>query len=279
MTPEQRATYSRLLKTMTVRPSHAARIEAAAKRILRAKARYVAIEAETGVPWGLIGVLHMRESSNSFAGVLHNGEKIIGTGRRTTLVPAGRGPFSSWEEAAVDALRIKGLHKLTRADWTLERMAYEAERFNGFGYRNRGRISPYLWAGTSHYSRGKYVRDGVFDPNHVDAQLGVIPVLLRVYTLDGEPSPQDIPISQKPPLRLSSFLRLQMWLKSLVVTLTGLFTIDNAGVAQEWLSLGDVSRYLLFLAAFLFIAWLLLEWLKTAALREPIEKDTDDVDS
>jgi lysozyme family protein len=29
--------------------------------------------------------------------------------------------------------------------------------------------SPYVWAGTDQYQSGKYVRDGVYDPNVVDS--------------------------------------------------------------------------------------------------------------
>ena len=53
-------------------------------------------------------------------------------------------------------------------------MADFAERYNGLGYRNKGLPSPYVWAGTDKYTSGKYVADGVFDPNYVDQQLGVM---------------------------------------------------------------------------------------------------------
>lgn len=158
--------------------------EAAARRILAGRARYLAVERQTGVPWFFIGLVHMRESSCNFAGVLHNGEHIIGKGTKTRLVPAGRGPFATWEEAAVDALRLKGLHLIK--EWPVERIGYESERFNGFGYVRRGINSPYVWAGSNHYSRGKYVRDGVYDPSHVDTQLGTMPMLWALCRLSPE---------------------------------------------------------------------------------------------
>jgi peptidoglycan hydrolase-like protein with peptidoglycan-binding domain len=43
-----------------------------------------------------------------------------------------------------------------------------------------------LWAGTNHYSRGKFVADGQYDPNHVDTQLGIIPVLYEMVQIDPE---------------------------------------------------------------------------------------------
>lgn len=149
-----------------------------ADRIIAGEARYRVVQAATHVPWFFVGALHMRESSCNFDGVLHNGEKIIGTGRQTTLVPAGRGPFSSWEEAAIDAMKLKDLHRIQA--WTVERMLYSAEVYNGLGYTSKGVNSPYVWAGTTLEQAGKYVADHVFDRSAEDTQLGVAAVLKRL---------------------------------------------------------------------------------------------------
>lgn len=171
-------------------------INAQAAKIEANRARYEAVSARTGVPWDVIGVIHYRESSGSFAGVLHNGQKIIGTGKKTTLVPRGRGPFSSWEEAAVDALMNchprAGLNK----DWSIAGTLDLLERYNGLGYRHKGVPSPYLWAGTDQYVKGKYVADGRYDPNHVDQQLGVAALLMKIR--DGEKLPQKPADARKP---------------------------------------------------------------------------------
>jgi hypothetical protein len=136
----------------------------------------------------------MRESSCNFAGVLHNGEHIIGTGRKTTLVPKGRGPFSSWSDAAIDAIKLHGLHKIT--DWSIERLLYEAERFNGWGYQPRG-PSPYVWSGTNWYKAGKYIADGVYSATHIDTQLGVAIIWKQLQQrgieIDGNPKPTPAP--------------------------------------------------------------------------------------
>lgn len=167
-----RAGYRHLWDKMHV--TREAEASSAADGILRDRTRYEAVEARTGVPWFWIALVHLRESSRDFRGVLHNGQKIIGTGKLTTLVPKGRGPFETWEEAAVDALTYMGLDKID--DWPLERCLHAFERYNGWGYF--GKInSPYVWAGTNLYSRGKYVADGKYDPNHVDKQLGLAAVL------------------------------------------------------------------------------------------------------
>jgi lysozyme family protein len=152
-----------------------------AKKIMALRGRYQAVEAKTGVPWYVIAVKHLREASCDFRGVLHNGEKIIGTGKKTRLVPAGKGPFNTWEEAAIDALRLKGLHRIT--DWSIERVLYECERFNGWGYHWKRKPSPYVWSGTNLYEKGKYVADGEYDGNHVDTQLGVAIVLKKLQAM------------------------------------------------------------------------------------------------
>ena len=155
-------------------------IEKQAARIRANRARYEAVSAKTGVPWDVIAVIHYRESSGSFAGVLHNGQKIIGTGRKTTLVPKGRGPFSTWEQAAIDALMNCNPYVGKNKDWSLGNTLELLERYNGLGYRKKGLPSPYLWAGTDQYAKGKYVGDGDFDPNHVDTQLGVAALLIAL---------------------------------------------------------------------------------------------------
>jgi hypothetical protein len=58
------------------------------------------------------------------------------------------------------------------------------ERYNGLGYANKGIPSPYVWSGTDQYKSGKYVRDGVFDANAVDKQLGCAGLLLAMVALD-----------------------------------------------------------------------------------------------
>ena len=132
------------------------------------KKHYQVIEKSTGVPWYVVGTIHMRESSGNFSTYLHNGEEL---GKTTKKVPKGIF-FDNWEEAAEDA--IKRYYKDNQKEFgTLEAL----ERYNGLGYRNKeceGHkvSSPYLWSGSQHYHQGKYVRDGVFACNTVDKQLG-----------------------------------------------------------------------------------------------------------
>jgi len=181
-----RAEYAGLWQRMQIRPERMAEVNAIANRLIALKPRYQQVAAATRVPAGVIAVLHYREASNDFNGVLHNGERIIGTGRLTRLVPPNRGPFATWEESAIDALTMPP-HKLQEVDsWTIERACYEIERFNGFGYRNHHPEvkSPYLWSFSNNYSSGKYVADGQFSSSAVDKQCGTMPILKRMMELD-----------------------------------------------------------------------------------------------
>ena len=138
--------------------------------IIKNEERYRAVEDDTGVPWFWTGAIHSRESSNDFAGCLHNGEEIIGTGEKTTLVPEGRGPFETWEESAVDALELQDLLGIN--PWDCAQKLLQSELFNGTGYISHSTNSPYVWAGTTHQQPGKFIADGVWDPEAWDSQMG-----------------------------------------------------------------------------------------------------------
>jgi lysozyme family protein len=148
--------------------------KAVADRLLFNKKRYEAVSealAKKGytIPWEFIAVTHIRESNGDWNTYLGNGQALS---KKTTIVPKGRGPFNTWEEGAIDALVYAPPYAAKNKDWTIGGMLAKLEEYNGLGYANKGVPSPYLWAGTDQYSKGKYVRDGVYDPNHVDTQLG-----------------------------------------------------------------------------------------------------------
>lgn len=147
------------------------------EKIIACRSAYEEVEKLTGVPWYFVGICDMREGGGGARRHLHNGDSLA---RPTVQVPAnrppGKGPFT-FIQSAVDALQIKGLDKITA--WPIERLAYEFERFNGFGYRS-ARInipSPYLWGGTNHQQPGKYIRDHVFSKTVMDTQHGCMPLL------------------------------------------------------------------------------------------------------
>jgi lysozyme family protein len=177
---ELKSEYARLWASLEISPDKRELVMRIARKLMRHKTQYLAVEAATGVPWFVIAALHNRESDADFATYLGNGEPL---GRKTTLVPKGRGPFESWEVGAADALALDGLDRVN--SWSPERACFEIEKFNGFGYRKRGVHSPYLWSFSNHYARGKYVADGRFSATAVDEQCGAIPILKAIMELDG----------------------------------------------------------------------------------------------
>jgi lysozyme family protein len=146
-----------------------------------AKTRYQAVQARTGVPWPIIAVIHERECSQGWNGSLAQGDPW---NRISVHVPAGRGPFASWEACAVDALVSCPPYAARNKDWTIGAALTKLEEYNGLGYAARGRPSPYIWSGTDQYRSGKYVRDGVYDPDIVDSQLGCAGLLMAMVALD-----------------------------------------------------------------------------------------------
>lgn len=143
--------------------------EKVANRILANKSRYQKIEKSTGVPWWFIGITHYRESNLDFSTNLAQGDPW---NKKSTHVPKGRGPFNSFEEAAVDALTRCAPFAARNKDWSIPGALTMFEQYNGLGYYNKGKPSPYVWAGTNQYSHGKYVADGKYDDSAVDRQLG-----------------------------------------------------------------------------------------------------------
>lgn len=150
--------------------------KAVAERLSAAPAfsRYKAVEKLTGVPYWFIAVVHEREASQKWDTFLGNGQPLS---KRTTLKPAGRGPFKTWEDGAVDALVNCGPHAARNKDWSIGGALTMLEQYNGLGYAEKGLPSPYVWAGTDQYEKGKYVADGKYSPETVDAQLGCAGIL------------------------------------------------------------------------------------------------------
>ena len=168
-------------KAASVTPSLIPTVDAVSHRLVAAKARYQTVEAKTGVPWAVIAVIHERESSQSWTASLAQGDPW---NRASIHVPKHRGPFTSWEAAAEDALVICPPHAAKWTDWTIGGALCLLEQYNGLGYAARGIPSPYVWASTDQYHRGKYIADGHFDPNAIDTQLGCAAMLARMTLID-----------------------------------------------------------------------------------------------
>jgi lysozyme family protein len=191
LTQSLKSEYDQLWRTCAIRPNRVAAVNALADRLVASKARYQAAGKPSAVPWFVVGVIHVLEASGDFTKHLHNGDPLTA---RTVRVPAGRPtagkPPFTWEQSAADAiaLKLKGW-----TDWSIPGTLYVLERYNGWGYRDRGHTSPYLWSFSSNYVKGKYVKDGVFDPNAVSAQCGAAVMLRRLAERElisfGRPKP------------------------------------------------------------------------------------------
>lgn len=193
--------YIRRLASMSIVSSGA--IGLAATRALRNKTRYVAVTQKTGVPAALIAALHYRESNYDFATGLGQGDPID---KVSTHVPAGHGPFGSWEEAAIFYLHFDRMDENSQP-WSMPYCCWKLEAWNGFGPRAHGRASGYLWSGTNQYDGGKYVADSVWDPSHWDQQLGAVPIIKEIMSLDpsmafGGPGGAVLPINVPPAVTL-----------------------------------------------------------------------------
>lgn len=150
-------------------------------RLTAAKERYLTISARTGVPWFVIAVIHEREASQRWDRSIAQGDPWV---KKSTHVPAGRGPFKSFEDAAYDALVNCAPYAARWRDWSAGGALTLLEQYNGLGYANKGVPSPYVWSGTDQYRSGKYIRDHVYDPNVVDSQLGCAGLILAMQSID-----------------------------------------------------------------------------------------------
>lgn len=150
-----------------------ATVERLTNIILKEKETYLRAQALTGCPWFVIAAIHNLEGGVSFNKQLLNGEDWR---KVTTLVPKGRGPWKSWEESAVEGLR----NLRNTMGLTIPALLEKCERHNGLGYYRMGRTSPYLWSMTNHYSTGKYVADGKFDPSAISRQVGAAALILML---------------------------------------------------------------------------------------------------
>ncbi len=178
--------YVRLFETCKLRDKWRSQVAWYISRLTRSasRARYEEVAEKTGVPWYFVGVIHAMEASFNFRAHLHNGDSLK---RRTRHVPRGRpkkwNPPTDWVSSAVDALTYEGF--VGQSDWSLARMLYRLEAYNGFRSRANGINTPYLWSFSNHYTKGKFVADNVWDPNAVSKQCGAA-VMLRVLVDRGE---------------------------------------------------------------------------------------------
>lgn len=170
------AYYKRLYDTVEIVGVRLDQVRRECARIMTGHAKYKIVEARTHVPWIFPACIHELEADCNFKLQILNGQPYD---RRTTIVPKGEGPWNSWEDAAIYALQNRRKTDPTWTpldaigDWTVQECLRQWERWNGGGYMNRGKHSPYLWAGCQHgIGTGYYTTDHGYDPNAQSRQIG-----------------------------------------------------------------------------------------------------------
>jgi lysozyme family protein len=184
------AGYKALFASCKIRDEKRGEVMDYVNRMLDPKRRkmYEQVAARSCIPWYFVGCIHALEASFDFTAHLHNGDSLKS---RTHQVPANRPPVwnppTDWAYSAVDALSMKGYDK--DKTWGLAECMYRWERYNGWRSRLLHNINtPYLWSYSNHYSRGKFVRDHVWDANAVSKQPGC-GTLLKAMVEIGEVKP------------------------------------------------------------------------------------------
>ncbi len=181
LTERLRDEYSRLYSSCEIRVDKFSAVDNIVDKILGNRTRYEAVASHSKIPWYFIAAIHNLESSQRFTRHLHNGDPLTA---RTRQVPKGRpktgNPPYTWEESATDALKLKRLDKID--DWSLPRLLYELESYNGWGYRRYHPevLSPYLWGFSNHYTQGKYIADGTWSHTAKSQQCGAVVVIRRL---------------------------------------------------------------------------------------------------
>lgn len=233
LTEDLRTEYKRLFAEMEIHNKYM--VQKFAVRIMENRRRYETVEKETGVPWFVIGCIHLLEGNMDFSRQLFNGEFYD---KVTTRVPAGKGPWISWEHSAIEAM--KELNKKMEAlignsfEWTIPVICYAFESHNGWGYRKyHSHVkSPYLWSYSNHYIKGKYVSDGQWDEEAASKQLGAMVVIKAIKNKQGYlykpvrprpvPNPSDgrparLPLSSSPEdlEEKTTWQKIKCWFKGL----------------------------------------------------------------
>jgi lysozyme family protein len=178
---------------MKIKPSFWPAAQKFAQRALVHKDRYISVAArikreyDLYIPWWFIPLVHEREcirGVDNFGCNIAQGEPFT---IKSRIIPHS-GPFTSWEDAAVDALVKQAPQAARWTNWSGGGALTIAESYNGLGYYRMGVTNPYLFSGTDQYIKGKYVSDGKYKANVVDTQLGVA-ISLRAL-MEADPSIQ-----------------------------------------------------------------------------------------
>jgi lysozyme family protein len=184
---------------MVLDPARLPGLRRDAARCVALKPLFLAIEAATKVPWWAAVTWFLRESDLDLTKQFAQGDPLDSV---SVNVPRGQGPYRDHPDDKVvaidgEAVRLGAFYRSALVglvddapnaakwtDWSEGGYCTITIEFNGEGYENRGKASPYAFAGTNQYTRGKYVGDGRYDPNVVDTQPGCAAVLKCMIEID-----------------------------------------------------------------------------------------------
>ena len=142
---------------------------------------YLEVQEAIGIPAVVQACICEREDGTNFSKSPAQGDPW---NRVSIHVPRGIGPFPSWKAAAIYSwTKADALNVISVPAWTMPYACFKWEGYNGFGYRAHGVRTPYVVGGTNLQQPGKYISDGSFDPNHMDSQLGCLPIAMRMIEL------------------------------------------------------------------------------------------------
>ncbi|MCP5419918.1 MAG: hypothetical protein H6970_07200 [Gammaproteobacteria bacterium] len=181
LTDELQADYRQLFSTCVPRDDRSEEIETLISAMVADRDRYQAVAKELGMPWFVVAALHAVERQRDFSCHLHNGDPLT---ERTRHMPDGRpkdgDPPFTWEESACDALRLRFLDQWH--DWSIPGTLFKLEEYGTWGYRQHHPevLSPYLWSGSTHYEKGKYITNDTWSDTAVYGHCGAAVLLRRL---------------------------------------------------------------------------------------------------
>lgn len=184
--------YARQWAELVPDAKHLPALRSICAKLLTHKATYEGVaQSVWGRPdyWWYVAITDQMEGGGGANTYLGNGQSLS---RVTTEVPAGRGPFSSFHDGAIDALRG------VPAPTSVSRAAYNWEGFNGWGYLSKPITDPYLDSFSNLYTKGKYTSDHHYDPEAVSAQPGALTILKVLVQLDPTIQLGDVPPKEAP---------------------------------------------------------------------------------
>lgn len=181
LTDELRQDYRHLFTTCAIRAERAAEVDQRLGGWLADRDRYLVVSQPLGLPWFVVAALHEADTGRDFTVHLHNGDPLT---ERTQHLPDGRpldgDPPFSWEDSAVDALRLYRFDQWS--DWSVAGTLFLLEGHDGWGYRlHHPEVpSPYLWNYSQHYAQGRYVADDSWNDTAIAPHAGVAVLLRRL---------------------------------------------------------------------------------------------------